>query len=136
MPHVGTHRPCKKRKRLRHGAIQDPRTLTAAEHEQARPLPAARGETLARLIEHEQRAADRVADELGTPALRERAGKRFEDSPCEPREDAIRRAHDRVLFVDQERFACEPRCDAAGSRDESAHAEHGRGRRLRNVAST
>ena len=109
-------------------SIQDARALAAADDEQAAPRAVARGEPLARRIARRDRVAHGIADDLGARATPGSvSGKRFEDLRGERREPAIRRAGHGVLLVQHERPAREPGRDAAGARDESAHAEHGGG---------
>ncbi len=121
--HLRTQRGRQFGQRRRQHGVEPRRALAAAEDEQAQRA-GARGITLRGRRDRDDLRAHRIADALGTHAAAEAAGEAFEHAGREPGEQTVGHARDRVLFVDHQRAARQPRREPARARGEAAGAEH------------
>src|SRR6185437_923495 len=114
------------RQRVRHDGVESDRALAAPDHEESHSAFAP-GKALAGRPQGADVAADRVAHRSRLDALAEAVGKCLEHLPRQVSETAVGEAGNRILLVDDQRPAGEPRSDATRARDEAAESHDDRG---------
>ncbi len=122
MAHLETHAARESRHRERYDRIQLRRALAAADDEETQYGTAPRG-PVGRRTEREELGTHRVADHPRGLRRVECVGEGRQHVTCKACEHAIGVPRDRVLLVNDQRPAREPRGDAAGTRHEPAEAD-------------